>query len=375
MKNAIRLGKIKGIEIEINYSWLIVFGLITYLLATSYLPTMYPGWQVGLQWAIGGTMALLLFVSVLFHELSHSLVSKKLGVDVKKISLFIFGGVSQMEEEPDEPKKELKIAFAGPAMSLFQAALFLLLSTVLRNAGIPEVLMAIFVYIYSVNFVLAIFNLIPAFPMDGGRVLRAIIWHFSKNLEKATKIASSIGGMFGYLLIFLGIFLILGGDLINGIWFLFIGWYIHQTSQSAYQYTIMTNRFNKIHVSEFMTEKVMAVDDHLSVQELVDNYFYKHKYTTFPVIRNGEAIGIVNIDSVRKIPKESWSRTAVGSITTPLGDSLVVSPDDTVTTAMEKILGNTIGRVLVMDHAKLIGIVSKTDMLNYIKIQNMLNQK
>lgn len=374
MKNSVVIGKIKGIEIEVNFSWLIIFGLVTYMLATSYLPGIYPDWAPSLRWIVGGIMALLLFTSVLLHELSHSFVSKSLGIQVKKISLFIFGGIAQMEGEPDEPTKELKIAIAGPAMSLFLAALFILLANRFGAIGAPKAIIAIVTYMYSINLVLAIFNLIPAFPMDGGRVLRAIIWHFSGNLEKATKIASYLGGVFGYFLIFLGIFWMFNGDIINGIWFLFIGWFIHQSSQSSYQYTVMTNRFSKIHVSEFMTEKIVIVDYQLSIQELVDSYFYKYKFANFPVRKNKEIMGIVNIESVKKIPKESWSQTTVGSITTPLEDNLIVSPDDPVSTAMEKLFANDIGKVLVMNQSKLIGMISKADMLNYMRIQNQLSQ-
>lgn len=252
--------------------------------------------------------------------------------------------------------------------------LFVFLANGFGFIKVPEVLVALFTYMYTINLGLAIFNLIPAFPLDGGRVLKAIIWFFTRNLQKATKIAVYIGGMFGYFLIFLGIFWVFNGYIINGIWFLFIGWFIHQSSQSTGQYSEMSDTFNKIHVSEFMTENVIIVGYQISVQELVDNYFYKYKFASFPVKRNDEIIGIVNLGKVKKIPKESWNQTTVGSITASLEDNLIVSPDDTVSTAMEKLFSNDFGRVLVMKEAKLFGIVSRTDILNYIRIQNQLKQ-
>lgn len=374
MKGSVVIGKFKGIQIEVNGSWLVIFGLVTYMLATNYFPQNYPDWHPVLRWLMGSIIALLLFVSVLLHELSHSLVSKSLGIQVKKISLFIFGGIAQIEKEPDSPGKELKIGIAGPAMSVFLFIFLTLLANIIANFGAPEIILVPLTYIAQVNLILAIFNMVPAFPMDGGRVLRALIWHFSGNLQKATKISSSMGGLFGYFLIFTGIFWVMTGDIINGIWFILIGWFINQASHASYQQTVMSNLFDEIRVSAFMTAKVIAVDYHISVQELVDSYFYNFKFTSFPVKRFDEVIGIVNLDRVRSVPREAWKQTTAGGITTPLEDNLVVSPNDTVSTAMTKIFGNSIGRVLVMDQAALIGIVSRTDILNYLRIHSQVNR-
>ncbi|MFA4884776.1 MAG: site-2 protease family protein [Desulfotomaculaceae bacterium] len=374
MKGSVVIGKFKGIQIEVNSSWLVIFGLVTFMLATNYFPQNYPDWNPVLRWILGRIIALLLFVSVLLHELSHSLVSISLGIQVKKISLFIFGGIAQMEKEPDEPSKELKIGIAGPAMSVFLFILLMLLTNIFAFFGTPEIIIVPLTYVAQVNLILAIFNMVPAFPMDGGRVLRALIWHFSGNLQNATKIAASLGGVFGYFLIFTGIFWIMTGNLINGIWFAFIGWYINQASQSSYQQTVMSNMFDKISVSEFMTAKVIVVDYHISVQELVDSYFYNYKFTSFPVKKDEEVIGIVNLERVKNVPKESWDQTSVGGIATSLEDNLIVSPNDTVSTAMTKIFSNSIGRVLVMEQVTLIGIVSRTDILNYIRIHSQFNR-
>jgi len=374
MKNTLVIGKIKGIQIEVNSSWLIIFGLLTYMLATSYFPQFYPDWSAAIRWSLGAILALLLFISVLLHELSHSLVSISLGIEVKKISLFIFGGIAQIEGEPDEPIKELKIAVAGPAMSIFLSAMLLLAARMLGSAGAPEVVTVPVDYIGTANLVLAIFNLVPAFPLDGGRIMHAIIWHFNHNVQKATQIASSMGKMFGYFLIFMGTFSLLTGYIINGLWLIFIGWFINQAAQSSYQQMIMADLFDKIHVSEFMTDQVIIVDHNLSVQELVDGYFYRYKFAIFPVRRNDSIIGIINVDSLKQIPPEAWMETPVGSIATPLDKNLIVSPHDTVATAMNKLFSNRIGRVLVMDQAKILGIVSRTDILNYIRVHRQLNR-
>ena len=372
MKGSLVIGKIKGIQIEVNLSWLIVFGLVTFVLATNYFPQNYPGFDPNLRWILASIMAVMLFVSVLLHELSHSIVSINLGIEVKKISLFIFGGLAQMEGEPDTPIKELKIAIAGPAMSVFLFFLFTIITSILAFIGAPEIVIVPLSYIATINLILAIFNLVPAFPLDGGRVLRAIIWHYKGNIQLATKIASSLGGMFGYFLMFLGIFWVFSGAFINGIWFVFIGWFINQASQSSYQQTVMSDIFNKIPVSSFMTDQVVAVDYYISIQELVDSYFYKYKYSSFPVKKNDEIIGIVNINNVKDASKETWSKTIVEQITVPLKDNLVISSDKAVSIAMKKVFGNGTGRVLVMDGKELLGIVSKTDILNYIRIHSEL---
>lgn len=373
MKSSFVVGNIKGIQIEVHISWFIVFGLVIFMLAKSYFPQNYPDWTPVLCWTSGTIIALLLFASVLLHELSHSLVSKSLGINVRKITLFIFGGIAQIEGEPDEPIKELKIAIAGPAMSVFLFIFFLFLANLAVHLGAPDYVGVLFNYLASINLILAIFNMVPAFPLDGGRVFRALVWHFRGSLQNATMIASSMGNVFGFFLIFTGIFWMLTGDFINGIWFAFIGWFISQASQASYQNTLISDIFNKIHVSEFMTDKVITVDYFISIQELVDHYFYKYKFTCFPVNRNGEIMGIVTVDNINGIHKELWGQTSVGKITTPLNDSLTIAPDETVSAAMTKLFGNHIGRVLVMNGDQLKGIISRTDILNYIRIHSQLH--
>jgi len=374
MKGSFKIGKIKGIQIEVNASWFVIFALVTYTLASGYFPVYYPNFDSTTRWVSSSIIALLFFFSVLLHELSHSLVSLKLGMPVKSITLFIFGGIAQIEKEPDEPMKELKMAIAGPAMSIFLFGLFFLLSIIFKNFGAPEAAVVSLDYLSTINLSLAIFNLVPAFPLDGGRVLRAIVWRFTGNLQKATRIASAMGSIFGYFLIAFGVLLLLSNYIINGIWLVFIGWFINQMSKESYQSMMLSDIFDKINTREFMTGKVVTVDRNVSVQELVDNYFYKYKFAVFPVIQNGSIIGIVSAAKVKQLETGAWSQTTVGSITTPLSDSLVVSPEDVVSTAMTKLRSNGVGRVLVLDQNNLLGIVSNTDILNYLWIRNQINK-
>lgn len=375
MRGSFVIGRIRGIDIEINFSWLLIFALMTYMLATSYFPLNYPDWGPALWWLLGASAALLLFASVLLHELCHSLVSVSLGLPVKRITLFIFGGVAQIEGEPDEPMKELKIALAGPAMSIVLGIVFLLLAGVLAGAGTPQYVSVLFGYLGTINLMLAAFNLVPAFPLDGGRVLRAILWHFKGDMQGATRIAASAGGAFGYTLIFLGIFLVLAGNLANGIWMAFIGWFIAQAAQSSYQQMLLSDIFTKIPVRDFMTTQVIIVDYFISVQDLVDKYFYKHKYAFFPVRQQDQITGIVSLNNVRNLPQADWPRTTVGRIVTPLQENLIVRPDEAVAAVMNKLFANGVGRVLVMEGSQLLGLVSRTDVLNYMRIHGQLSQK
>lgn len=374
MKSSFIIGKIKGIIIEVNISWFIIFFIITYSLATSYFPVLYPDFSISTNWLLGCIITVFYFVSVLLHELSHSLVSKRLGIPVNKITLFIFGGIARLDREPDSPGDEFKISIAGPAMSLALFALFMLLEKILNRFGASQVVVVTLSYLSSVNLLLAIFNLIPAFPMDGGRVLRSIIWRVTGDLQKATKYSSSMGTLFGNIFIVLGVILVFNGSLLSGIWLAFIGWFIIQLSLSNYQTMLITNIFDKIYIREFMTSNVTTVDYSISVQELIENYFYKYKFIIFPVKRNDEIIGVVRIETVKALDKELRAQTTVGSITIPINPDLTVSPGDNVSKAMTKLFKNDIGRVLVMDQGNLIGIISSTDILKYLNIYKKLNK-
>ncbi|MBF7096050.1 site-2 protease family protein [Alkalibacter mobilis] len=372
MKSSFVIGKVKGIDIEINLSWIVIFALLTYTLATNYLPSVFDGIETTTAWLISGLMAVLFFTSVLLHELSHSIVANGLGVEVKRITLFIFGGLAQMEKDVDQPVKELKIAIAGPAMSVFLSILFYGAGTLMDFLELSLVFREPAYYLSTVNLILAVFNLVPAFPLDGGRVLRAILWKATGDRKKATRITSGMGSFFGYLLIFNGIFLAFGGNVFNGLWMLFIGWFITQAAQTGYQQVLMDDIFNKICVKEFMTKNVVSVEYHVNLADLVEEYFLRYKYSIFPVIRINDIMGIVSLNEIKKVDRTLWAETTVASVAYPLNDNLVVSPSDCVSKAMDKAFKNNVGRVLVMEGGELLGIVSKTDILNYLRIQSQI---
>jgi Zn-dependent protease/predicted transcriptional regulator len=374
MKGSLTLFKIKDIEIQLHISWIIIFTLISFSMASGFLPANYPDLQPYLYWIFGAGIALLMLMSVMLHELSHSLVSKSLGIDVKTITLFIFGGIAQMDEEPDNPIKELKIAIAGPAMSILLFAVFSVVAYLAGMMGSSNIVQGTLGYVGSINLILALFNLVPAFPMDGGRVLRAIIWHVKGDLTFATRIASSMGDMFGYFLIFLGLYWAFSGDVVNGIWFVFIGWFIKNLSESSYQNMLMNDMFTKIHIREFMTEDVVSIERSTSVEKVIREYFYKYKYNSFPVVQGEEVKGIINIERLKDVDRDRRAQTPVGEIAIPIEEKYKVDPKCSVKTAMDKIFSNDLGRVLVIEDGKLLGIISRTDILNYIRVYGKLHE-
>ncbi len=374
MKGSFVLGSIFGIKIEINISWLVAFFLITTTLATGFFPGRYPDWEAELYWILGGTIALLLLLSIVFHEMSHSIVANRLGIGVRRITLFIFGGIADLEREPDTPKKEFFISVAGPIMSLFLVVVFRSLAYVSNSIGAPEYYSVVFSYISSINLMLAIFNMFPAFPLDGGRVLRSAIWHFSGDLHKATRIASTIGQWFGYFLMFIGLTNIFYGFMINGLWILFIGYFMVQASQSSYQNTIVSDIFSKTIVGEFMTGDVVVMDPEITVRRGVEDYFFKYKYNLFPVGSLDRIDGVVNVDNIKKVHRDDWETVRIEDVMTSLSQNLVVAPDETVSRVMSKIFSNEFGRVLVMNEDRLVGIVSRTDIMNHLRIYMQLNK-
>lgn len=372
MKNSIFLGKIKGIRIEINYSWLIIFLLVTLSFANVYFPENFPQLSRGIYWLLGASIAILLFGSVFLHELSHSLVSIKFGLPVKKITLFIFGGIAHIEREPDSPYKELFIAAAGPIMSISLFLFFTITSFVLSFFDVAKIITLPLLYVGNVNLILALFNLVPAFPLDGGRILRALLWKWKGSLYYATRIASNLGSAFSYVLIIYGLILIFGGNLINGLWFIFIGGFINQAAQASYEHTHISSLFKNLPVKNLMTPSVISLHDKMSIQQVVEDYFYAYRHNCFPVMDGETVLGIVTLNEIKKIPREDWPNKEIQEICRTINSNLTASYNDSSLTVFQKIMSNGVGRLLVFNNQKLVGIISKTDILNYINIHNQL---
>jgi Zn-dependent protease len=368
-RHTIRLGRIFGIEIDLDYSWFLVFGLLTWLLAVNYYPAEFKSSSPGVYWLLGALTAIMLFVSVLLHELGHSVVAKHFKIAVPRITLFVFGGVSQIATEPTSAAMEFWIAIAGPAVSFAMGTIF----WELRPAFVSfPPLLALTKYMGLMNLGLGAFNLIPAFPLDGGRVFRAIIWAASKNFRRATSIAVFTGRFFGFLMIFLGVWQALAGHFLNGMWTAFIGWYLESAATSQVQEQRMKDLLAGHKVSEIMTRDCAQISDDLTLQELVENHILAGGHRCFVVSHGDKAVGLVTLSEIKKVPRSSWPTTSVTQVMIP-ADKLNSTPANAeVWATIEKMERNGIYQLPVVDHGRLIGIFSRDDLVHYMGILQSL---
>lgn len=372
MKGAIRLGSIRGIEIGVHYNWLLIFFLVAWSLAMGYFPQSYPGWTQLAYWTTGVIASILLFVSVLLHELAHSFVAQARGLPVRSITLFIFGGVSNIVREAENPRTEFAMAVVGPLSSLVIAGVFYGLFLVVPNKLDP--LAALLSYLALINAFLAVFNLIPGFPLDGGRVLRSIIWGATGNLVKATNIAATVGRLFGWGLIGVGLFQILRGNFLGGLWIAFIGWFLSNAADSSRQETTVQEYLKGFKVKDVMTPNPQTISPGATVLEVVQGIFSQYHRRAVPVARDGKLVGIVTLTNIRGLPQEKWTITPVEAIMTkaPLQ---CVSPEDDLARAMAMIAEQDVNQVLVCTDSGLVGIISRADIIRHLQYTQELRMR
>ncbi len=367
----ITLFKVAGIRISLDFSWFIIFALVLLALSAGYFPRNFPGQEPQTYWLAGFIATLLFFASVLIHELSHSLMAIRSGIEIPEITLFIFGGVSRLAQEPKDPKTELKIAVVGPLSSFVLAAVFWFLKAALRGFE-PSIVVAVFGYLAWINLALGIFNLIPGFPLDGGRVLRAIWWWKSGSITRATKIASDIGKGFAVALMFLGGLQIFGGALISGLWFVFIGMFLRGMSVQGYEELVIRKALEGVQVEEVMIQDVVSVPPDLTVADLVHDYILRYAYRGFPVVGNGKVLGIISLGAVKDISQEEQSSTRVREVMVPTSGSMLITADASLADALVKMSREGEERLLVMRQDRLQGMVTKTGLLRFVQIKQVL---
>jgi Zn-dependent protease len=371
MTKDFRIGRILGIEISIDYTWFIIFVIIASGLASGWFAKYLPDVSPGVRWLIAGLTSILFFASVLLHELSHSVVAIRSGLKVSGITLFLFGGVSKLTEEPKSASVELKMAVAGPLMSLVLSAVFLALSVVLPGG----VFRVVFRYLGIVNAFLAAFNLLPGFPLDGGRVLRAGLWKWSSNLSEATRIASSFGQGLGILLIVFGVLGYFMGGQFGSLWMAFIGWFLTQAAQSSYQQMILRQALTGVPVSHVMTQQVDAVPAEMPLDQVVHDYIMARNHPAFPVIADGpfdsaqgkHVVGLLCITDVRGVPREEWHGVSAGQAASALSERNTVPPTTDAWEALVRMSQENCGRLLVVENGLLRGIISRTDIMRLMR--------
>ncbi|UCF71852.1 MAG: site-2 protease family protein [Deltaproteobacteria bacterium] len=370
MRTSWRILKLFGIEIRIDSSWIFIFGLITWALAAHYFPSHYPRWPTVHYWVVGIATSVLLFCSVLAHELTHSLVARSKGQEVRSITLFLFGGVAEIAEEPETPAKEFVIAVVGPVSSLIAAFIFLGLWSAVQ--GVSEPIAALAQYLSFINFVLAGFNMVPGFPLDGGRVLRAILWRVTGNLRRATRIASTTGQALAFLLILLGVLQILMGLFFNGLWTALIGWFIHSAATRGYRQVLVKEMLRDVRVKDLMDTTFETVEGAISVQELVEDYILTKRERAFLVIEAGRLAGIVCLEDVKAVPSEKRSETTVREIMTPKDKLEAVSREDDGSQALARLASGKIHQIPVIEDGEIKGIVCRTDILDFLHLRSEL---
>ncbi|MFC2157701.1 site-2 protease family protein [Acidobacteriota bacterium] len=372
LRHSFRIGRIAGIDIAVDPSWFIIFVLFTWSLASSYFPVRFPNLAGTIVWPLSILTSLLVFGSVLVHELAHSLVAIKQGDTVKSITLFILGGVAQMTDEPKEPLSEFVMAVVGPITSFILASIFFMISMLLFGINMP--LHGAALYLAIINTVLGVFNLIPGFPMDGGRVLRSIIWKITGDLRKATFIASKTGQAFSFLLIVVGIFEILRGFL-TGLWLIFIGWFLYSAAARSYQQVLLRSRLSGLTAKDLMKDEYELIDGDFTVQQLVDDYVLRKKERVFLVGDEFHLDGIVSLNDIKSVPKETWNSIKVWKIMTPREKLIVVCPDTPGEEIFQKMNAHETHQVPVIEGDTLRGIILHSDVLKFLELRSELGKE
>lgn len=363
---SVRLGRLFGIPLEVNLSWFIIFALLVLGLTFSVLPPPTGTANVWADAAVAIVTAALFFASVVLHEMSHSLVAKAGGIRISKITLFIFGGLAQLEEEPRRPGHEFIMAAAGPSMSLLLAAVMFLVTLGLRQASAPAVLGRAAAYLAQTNLLVGLFNLLPGFPLDGGRVLRAMLWGITGDILVATKWASRSGQLIGYTMLVGGLF---AGLRVSAgfLWFAILGWFVATLAGSAYTQQVMMSRVSAIPVRDVMSSPVTTAPCDISLEEMAHRYFLGDRHSRYPVVCGGRLLGLIDLRMVKAVPRERWHDLRVEDVAERDLEAMLVAADAPVDSVVPRLSAETPGALLVVDESKLAGIVTRADVVRVLR--------
>ncbi len=374
MRSTIKLGKISGIEIGLHYSWVIIAALIALSLG-EHFHQVYPNWSPAKIWIGALITAALFFVTLLLHELAHSLVAQKHGLRISGITLFALGGVSQMQEDPTDAKTEFSVAIAGPVASLIIgfACLGIAMGLGWHRPNEPlTAITAVLVWLGYINILLAIFNMIPGFPLDGGRVLRSIIWAVTKNPDRSTRIAAGVGQVVALLFIVDGIWQFFHGAGFGGLWMVFIGWFLMDAAKASYAQVGVSEELRGIRVSDLMLRDCIVVNPGMSLQDFVDSYLLTTGQRCYAVEDKGRLLGLITPRDVSKIPRDRWEQTTVSEAMRPLKELHMVSPDTPVLDALKLMARNDVNQLPVVAQGSLQGIVSRSQIVQLLQVRAAL---
>jgi Zn-dependent protease/CBS domain-containing protein len=357
----IRIGSVLGFEIRIDSSWFILFALILWSFSYMVFPRQVPDRTVSTYLIMGLSGTLLFFVSLLAHEIAHSLVARWKDIPVEGITLFLFGGMAHTRMEAETPGDEFQIAAAGPLMSMLIAVLLVGAFWLGAQLGWPRTVLAVFQYIAILNVILAVFNLLPGFPLDGGRLFRAIVWKVTGDVHRATRVASAGGRWLAYVLIAFGLMSAFAGNVLGGMWMVFIGWFLRNAAISSYQQHLLLNVLSRVRAAQAMTPDPDTVPDYATVRELLDEYFMRRRHGAYPVTRGDETVGLVTLHAVREVPREERDTRTAGDVMVAADENIVVRPDERMVAVLDKLRGSPAHRLLVMSDGALLGIITASD--------------
>ncbi len=374
-KHSIRFGQYRlfslfGFQVKIDLSWLLLGLLISWSLAAGVFPTDYPGLSKRVYAWMGIACAVGVFFSIVFHEFSHSLVARRFGMRIKGITLFIFGGVAEMEKEPPNPKSEFLMAIAGPLASFLLAFIFSRLEALAVAQAWSTPVVGVSHSLAYINMIVAVFNLVPAFPLDGGRMLRAMLWHWKKDLRVATRISSQLGRGFGLALMILGVLAFIQGNFIVGMWWFLIGIFLRGAASASYQQLLLHEVLHDQPVKRFMRRDPVTVSPSITVREWIEDYVYRHHFKMFPVVENSKLLGCIRIQSIKQIPKDEWQNKKVREFMEPCSKTNTISADTETTKLLSAMVRpGKESRYMVVDDDQLVGMISLKDLLELIALK------
>ena len=371
MGNSFKIGKIAGIEIGVHWSWLFIFVLITFSFASGILEEFFPEWSVARRWGVGVIIALIFFASILLHELSHSLVAKEKGIPVNGITLFVFGGVSNLGREAQSAGEEFQIAIVGPLTSLAVGAFFAILWAALRTVAPQEA--AIAGYLAFINGVIAAFNMLPGFPLDGGRVFRSIVWARNRDLLRATRTASKVGEYVAYTLMIVGVVQFVAfSNPLGGIWMILIGVFLRNASASSYEQMVLETALQGVAAADVARTDYTPVPPTMVVAQLVDDHMLAGRGRCYPVVAGEELLGLITLTDIRRLERDQWASTSVYRAMTPFERLRTVAPEEDAMHVLHLMGEADVNQVPVVDGQRLVGIVSRGDVLRLIQVRRAM---
>mgnify|MGYP002398973704 CR=1 FL=1 len=374
LKNNITLFKLFGFNVRIDSSWIIILFLVTWSLAEGFFPARFTELEGRTYWMMAIAGAIGLFASIIIHEFSHAFIARKYGLKIENITLFVFGGVAEMKDEPQSPKVEFLMAVAGPIASLLLSALFSILHTVGGVTGLPIPVIGVLGYLSTINMLLAIFNMLPAFPTDGGRILRSFLWWKKKDIRWATQMASRISLFFAVSIIFIGFVNMIASNVIGGLWWILIGSFLFSAANASYHSLLIKQSFSGKSVRHFMNPAPVTVPYDITLEELVDTYLSHYPHKMYPVTKEDSIAGMITIADIKAVPKEERTQYTAGRIMHPKNTNNSVSIDTAVNDALVKMNTTGASRLLVTENNKAVGIVTLKDLLEFIALKMELEE-